>query len=163
MGLERGELARPQRLGFGKPLPELRRRAVLQRIDAHACVEGGVAILNQPALLQRLQVAAHRGRRKTKLAREFARAAWLLSQQFDRAPPHRLQDLAALQVGVRARLKAANGKTRSEAMFYQRRTLAADASTYLADTNTRRVRRALKVLFGGAVAKDTVRTGSGAG
>src|SRR6516164_9352020 len=42
---------------------------------------------------------------------------------------------------------------------YQRRTLAADAliaSTYLAGTNTRRVRRALKALFGGAVGKDTV-------
>src|SRR6185369_2841955 len=42
---------------------------------------------------------------------------------------------------------------------YQRRTLAADAliaSTYLAGTNTRRVRRALGALFGGAVGKDTV-------
>jgi putative transposase len=42
---------------------------------------------------------------------------------------------------------------------YQRRTLAAEAviaSTYLAGTNTRRVRRALAALFGGAVGKDTV-------
>jgi putative transposase len=42
---------------------------------------------------------------------------------------------------------------------YQRRTLAADAliaSTYLAGTNTRRVRRALATLFDGAVSKDTV-------
>jgi transposase-like protein len=42
---------------------------------------------------------------------------------------------------------------------YQRRTKAADAliaSTYLAGTNTRRVRRALAALFGGAVGKDTV-------
>jgi transposase-like protein len=30
------------------------------------------------------------------------------------------------------------------------------ASTYLAGTNTRRVRRALRSLFGGAVSKDTV-------
>ena len=40
----------------------------------------------------------------------------------------------------------------------QRRTLAADAliaSSYLAGTNTRRVRRALAALFGGAVGKDT--------
>jgi transposase-like protein len=63
----------------------------------------------------------------------------------------------------RARLQAANGKTtewRSTVLrAYQRRTLAADAviaSTYLAGTNTRRVRRALKALFGGAVSKDTV-------
>jgi hypothetical protein len=42
---------------------------------------------------------------------------------------------------------------------YQRRTLAADAliaGTSLSGTNTRRVRRALSALFGGAVGKDTV-------
>jgi transposase-like protein len=42
---------------------------------------------------------------------------------------------------------------------YQRRSLVADAlitSSYLAGTNTRRVRRALGALFGGAVGKDTV-------
>ena len=42
---------------------------------------------------------------------------------------------------------------------YQRRTQAADAliaSAYLSGTNTRRVRRALAALFGGAVGKDTV-------
>jgi hypothetical protein len=58
----------------------------------------------------------------------------------------------------RARLRAAENKTRewkSEALrAYQRRTIAADAliaGTYLAGTNTRRVRRALAALFGGAV------------
>lgn len=63
----------------------------------------------------------------------------------------------------RARLKAGDGKTaewKSQALrAYQRRTLAADAlivGTYLAGTNTRRVRRALGALFGGAVGKDTV-------
>jgi putative transposase len=42
---------------------------------------------------------------------------------------------------------------------YQRRTFATDAliaSTYLAGTNTRRVRWALLSLFGGAVRKNTV-------
>ena len=42
---------------------------------------------------------------------------------------------------------------------YQRRTLAADAliaGSYLAGTNTRRVRRALGTLFAGSVGKDTV-------
>jgi len=64
---------------------------------------------------------------------------------------------------ARARLNTAEGKTtewKSQALrAYQRRTLAADAliaSTYLAGTNTRRVRRALAALFGGAVGKDTV-------
>src|SRR6266487_3561664 len=62
----------------------------------------------------------------------------------------------------RARLNGPGGKTtewNSQVLrAYQRRTLAADAliaSTYLAGTNTRRVRRALKALFGGAVGKDT--------
>src|SRR5580693_2330585 len=42
---------------------------------------------------------------------------------------------------------------------YQRRTKQADAliaGAYLSGTNTRRVRRALAALFGGAVGKDTV-------
>jgi putative transposase len=63
----------------------------------------------------------------------------------------------------RARLNTPEGKTtewRSQALrAYQRRTLAADAliaSSYLAGTNTRRVRRALAALFGGTVGKDTV-------
>jgi len=63
----------------------------------------------------------------------------------------------------RARLNTADGTTtewKSRALrAYQRRTLAADAliaGCYLAGTNTRRVRRALGALFGGAVGKDTV-------
>jgi transposase-like protein len=63
----------------------------------------------------------------------------------------------------RARLNTSDGKTtewKSGALrAYQRRTLAADAliaGCYLAGTNTRRVRRALGALFGGAVGKDTV-------
>ncbi len=63
----------------------------------------------------------------------------------------------------RARLNGPQGKTtewKSRALrAYQRRTLAADAliaGCYLAGTNTRRVRRALGALFGGAVGKDTV-------
>ena len=63
----------------------------------------------------------------------------------------------------RARLQGSDGKTsewKSSALrAYQRRTVAADAliaSTYLAGTNTRRVRRALATLFSGAVSKDTV-------
>ncbi|MGH7594222.1 MAG: IS256 family transposase [Gemmatimonadales bacterium] len=63
----------------------------------------------------------------------------------------------------RARLTTPEGGTaewKSQALrAYQRRTLAADAliaSTYLAGTNTRRVRRALAALFGGTVGKDTV-------
>jgi transposase-like protein len=63
----------------------------------------------------------------------------------------------------RARIESPDGTTtewKSKALrAYQRRTVAADAliaSTYLAGTNTRRVRRALVALFGGAVGKDVV-------
>ena len=63
----------------------------------------------------------------------------------------------------RARLNTPDGKTtewKSKALrAYQRRTLVADAliaGAYLAGTNTRRVRRTLASLFGGAVGKDTV-------
>ena len=63
----------------------------------------------------------------------------------------------------RARLNTPDGKTtewKSKALrAYRRRTLVADAliaGAYLAGTNTRRVRRALAALFGGAVGKDTV-------
>ena len=63
----------------------------------------------------------------------------------------------------RARLDTPEGKTtewKSQVLrAYQRRTLAADAliaGCYLSGTNTRRVRRALRAVFGGAVGKDTV-------
>ncbi len=63
----------------------------------------------------------------------------------------------------RARLQAAEGGTtewHSEALrAYQRRTRAVDvviANAYLAGTNTRRVERALKAMFRGAVGKDVV-------
>jgi len=63
----------------------------------------------------------------------------------------------------RARLNISGGKTtewKSQVLRnYQRRTRAADAliaGAYLAGTNTRRVRRALRSVFGGEVGKDTV-------
>jgi putative transposase len=63
----------------------------------------------------------------------------------------------------RARLQTSDDRTiewHSKALrAYQRRTLTADAliaGSYLAGTNTRRVRRALAALFRGAVSKDIV-------
>jgi putative transposase len=63
----------------------------------------------------------------------------------------------------RARLTTPDGKTKewrnTTIPAYQRRTKRADAliaGAYLSGTNTRRVRRALAALFGGAVGKDTV-------
>jgi putative transposase len=67
-----------------------------------------------------------------------------------------------------AQLLGAGGKTRewkSKVLrTYQRRRLAADAliaSAYLAGTNTRRVRRALKALFAEGIAARTSSAGSG--
>ena len=63
----------------------------------------------------------------------------------------------------RARVMGEDGKTRewksNSLRAYQRRTKAADAliaGAYLAGTNTRRVRRALKAVFAGEVGKDVV-------
>jgi putative transposase len=63
----------------------------------------------------------------------------------------------------RARLDTAEGRTtewNSQALrAYQRRTKQADsliAGAYLGGTNTRRVRRTLSAVFGGAISKDTV-------
>ena len=63
----------------------------------------------------------------------------------------------------RARVVGEDGKTREwkskSLRAYQRRTKAADAliaGAYLAGTNTRRVRRALKAAFAGEVGKDVV-------
>ena len=69
----------------------------------------------------------------------------------------------------RARLDAAEGKTaewKSKGLraYQKRRTKQADsliAGAYLAGTNTRRVRRALSAVFGGAISKDTVSRVSG--
>jgi len=81
---------------------------------------------------------------------------------------HRTRQLTgtfgAAEIAVpRARLDAGDGKTaewKSKALHaYQRRTQAADAliaSVYLSGTNTRRVRRALAALFGGAIGNDIV-------
>ena len=63
----------------------------------------------------------------------------------------------------RARVTGSNGRQaewRSQTLpAYKRLTVQAErliAGAYLAGTNTRRVRRALAALFGGAVGKDTV-------
>src|SRR5246127_3468810 len=83
-------------------------------------------------------------------------------------PGHRPRSLIGtfgrVEIAVpRARLDSAEGKTtewKSRALrAYQRRTKRADAliaGAYLSGTNTRRVRRALAAVFGGAVGKDTV-------
>lgn len=63
----------------------------------------------------------------------------------------------------RARVVGEDGKTREwkskSLRAYQRRTKGADAliaGAYLAGTNTRRVRRALRAVFAGEVGKDVV-------
>src|SRR5487761_963883 len=101
---------------------------------------------------ERSQMASNEGRAGVAGHRHGSGTRWLTGT------------FGPIEIAVpRARLNASEGKTtewKSQALrAYQRRTLAADAliaSTYLAGTNTRRVRRALGALFGGAVGKDTV-------
>jgi putative transposase len=71
-----------------------------------------------------------------------------------------VSSMAPMEIMPHARTRDRTREWKSRAVrAYQRRTLAADAliaGCYLAGTNTRRVRRALGVLFAGAVGKDTV-------
>src|SRR5205814_3333929 len=103
--------------------------------------------------------------RPAKLPRGGSRgAAGVIGHRHGHRSRSLLGTFGRIEIEVpRARLNTADGKTaewRSQTLrAYQRRTLAADAliaSCYLAGTNTRRVRRALGALFGGAVGKDTV-------
>ena len=88
-------------------------------------------------------------------------AAGTAGHRHGRRPRTLMGTFGKVEIDVpRARLQGSDGKTtewKSSALrAYQRRTLAADAliaSTYLAGTNTRRVRRALAAVFSGAVAR----------
>ena len=101
--------------------------------------------------------------RRTQIAGNEA-AAGIAGHRHEAGPLSLTGTFGPIEIAVpRARLSPRRDKTTdwsSQALrAYQRRTLAADAliaSTYLAGTNTRRVRRALAALFGGAVGKDTV-------
>jgi hypothetical protein len=54
-------------------------------------------------------------------------------------------------------VEALDWRPRHDEHYHEARRCAGTiASTYLAGTNTRRVRRALAALFGGTVGKDTV-------
>lgn len=95
---------------------------------------------------------------------DLARAGAITGHRHGHRSRKLLGSFGPITIAVpRARLNTPDGKTtewKSQALrAYQRRTLAADAliaGVYLSGTNTRRVRRALGALFGGAVSKDTV-------
>ena len=102
--------------------------------------------------------------RLAKNSKDSADIAGVAGHRHGSRPRTLMGTFGKVEINVpRARLQGSDGKTsewKSSALrAYQRRTLAADAliaSTYLAGTNTRRVRRALATLFSGAVSKDTV-------
>jgi putative transposase len=104
------------------------------------------------------------GRRSPGLLVEDGAAMSIAGHRHGRRTRSLTGTFGPTQIAVpRARIIAEDGKTtewKSKVLrAYQRRTRAADAliaSTYLSGTNTRRVRRALTALFGGAVGKDTV-------
>lgn len=96
--------------------------------------------------------------------RRYERAGPTQGHRHGRRERQMLGTFGPITVSVpRARLVSADGTThewRNHTLpAYKRLTQRAEAliaSTYLAGTNTRRVRRALATLFGGAVGKDTV-------
>src|SRR5512142_471322 len=96
--------------------------------------------------------------------RRYERAAQPQGYRHGRRQRHVLGTFGPITVSVpRARLVGRDGKAREwrnqTLPTYKRLTKRAEAlsaGTYLAGTNTRRVRRALGALFGGAVGKDTV-------
>ena len=104
------------------------------------------------------------GRRARPSSEDAERAVGVSGHRHGHRSRSLLGTFGPVEIEVpRARLNTPDDKTtewKSQALrAYQRRTLAADAliaSTYLAGTNTRRVRRALAALFDGAVGKDTV-------
>ncbi len=107
---------------------------------------------------------SHYARRAKPSSGDAEGAVGATGHRHGHRPRSLLGSFGQVEIAVpRARLRTPDGKTtewKSQALrAYQRRTLTADAliaSTYLAGTNTRRVRRALGALFGGAVGKDTV-------
>jgi len=121
----------------------------------HAMIEGELDLA-----LSRPRYARH----AKPLGGEAAGAVGATGHRHGHRSRSLLGSFGQVEIAVpRARLNTSDGKTtewKSKALrAYQRRTLVADAliaSSYLAGTNTRRVRRALASLFGGAVGKDTV-------
>ncbi len=121
----------------------------------HAMIEGELDMA-----LSRPRYARH----AKPLGGEAEGAVGATGHRHGHRPRSLLGSFGQVEIAVpRARLNIPDGKTtewKSKALrAYQRRTLVADAliaSSYLAGTNTRRVRRALASLFGGAVGKDTV-------
>src|SRR5438876_12193362 len=132
-----------------------------------AGLRGRVREFIQTMIESELEVALSRPRyaRRPKAGPENADGPSVISGH---RHGHRLRSLMGtfgrVSIAVpRARLDTTEGKTtewKSKALrAYQRRTKQADsliAGAYLAGTNTRRVRRALAAVFGGAVSKDTV-------
>ena len=104
------------------------------------------------------------GRRAKRADEDFEQPSGISGHRHGHRSRSLLGTFGRVEIAVpRARLNTAEGTTsewKSTALrAYQRRTKQADsliAGAYLAGTNTRRVRRALSAVFGGAVSKDTV-------
>ena len=116
------------------------------------------------AELDELLARSRYARRAKRSSSDLEGTANVIGHRHGRRSRTLLGTFGQVEIAVpRARLNTADGKTtewKSQVLrAYQRRTMAADAliaGCYLSGTNTRRVRRALRALFGGAVGKDTV-------
>jgi putative transposase len=121
-----------------------------------AAVRGRIRGFIEELLEAELESALQRGR--------YDRRGAARGHRHGHRERHLIGTFGPVTVSVpRARLVAADAKTlewRNQTLpAYKRLTVQAErliAGAYLAGTNTRRVRRALAALFGGAVGKDTV-------
>lgn len=121
-----------------------------------AAVRGRIRGFIEELLEAELEVALQRGR--------YDRRGAARGHRHGHRERHLIGTFGPVTVSVpRARLVAADAKTlewRNQTLpAYKRLTKRAEmliASAYLAGTNTRRVRRALGALFGGAIGKDVV-------
>jgi len=131
-----------------------------------ACLRDRVRELIQTMIESELEAVLSRPRyaRRPKADPENYGACGVAGHRHGHRSRSLLGTFGRVEIAVpRARLDTSEGKTtewKSKALrAYQRRTKQADsliAGAYLAGTNTRRVRRALAAVFGGAVSKDTV-------
>ena len=131
-----------------------------------ACLRDRVRELIQTMIESELEAVLSRPRyaRRPKADPENYGACGVAGHRHGHRSRSLLGTFGRVEIAVpRARLDTSEGKTtewKSKALrAYQRRTKQADsliAGAYFAGTNTRRVRRALAAVFGGAVSKDTV-------
>ncbi len=98
MPFESQQLRCPQRFRIREPALQIACPALLQRINAHPCVQSVMAFLDKAAAAQDAKMAAHRRRGEIERLCQLARPARPLAQQFNGAAPDRVGERGERQV-----------------------------------------------------------------